>query len=325
MLYIAYVLKSIELFQTLGDETRYRIIRVLLAAETPLCVAEIVDIVRKPQYAVSRALRRLAETGLVTETQEGKLRFYAPVPVTEAGVGAPPKVAAPVPVAAPGQTTEPGAATDRVTTAPALQAIFDLVKADKTTEERWPHDLDRLRWRLELREGGSCVVTYTAGYVPEEYKTREDRMEHDEKRKVLFICVHNTARSQIAEAYLRQLGGDIFEVESAGLTPGTLNPYVVRVLAEEGFDISRKVPQSVFDLYKAGKTYTYVVTVCSREAEEGCPVFPGPVRRLNWPFPDPSRFTGTEEEILEQTRAVRDEIKGKVREFVETYREEHAR
>ncbi|MFP4153674.1 MAG: metalloregulator ArsR/SmtB family transcription factor [Alkalispirochaeta sp.] len=284
-------MKSIDLFQALGDETRYRIVRVLLAAETPLCVAEIVDIVRKPQYAVSRALRRLAATGLVTETQEGKLRFYTPLPV-------------------------PGA---------PLQGIFGLIVTDESAQERWPHDLDRLRWRLELRENGKCVVTYTAGYVPEEYKTQEDPMDTEEKRKVLFICVHNTARSQMAEAYLRQFGGDIFDVESAGLTPGTLNPYVVRVLAEDGFDISHKTPQSVFDLYKAGNTYTYVVTVCSREAEEGCPVFPGPVRRLNWPFPDPSRFTGTEEEIIDQTRGVRDQIKEKVREFVEIYREEHHR
>jgi arsenate reductase len=295
MRYFAYVLKSIDMFQALGDETRYRIVRVLIAANTPLCVAEIVDIVRRPQYAVSRALRRLAETGLVSETSQGKLRFYAPVPVAS-------------------------------TTAPrAVQGVFDLIRDDPSSNERWPHDLDRLRWRLELRVDGSCVVTYTAGYVPEEYRTREEHVEHDEKRKVLFICVHNTARSQMAEAYLRQLGSDIFEVESAGLTPGTLNPYVVRVLAEDGFDISHKMPQSVFDLYKAGRTYTYVVTVCSREAEEGCPVFPGPVRRLNWPFPDPSRFTGSDEEIMAQTRTVRDEIRERVRRFVQDYREEHAR
>ncbi len=72
-------------------------------------------------------------------------------------------------------------------------------------------------------------------------------------KKVLFICVHNSARSQMAEAYLRRFGGTEFEVESAGLEPGKLNPYVVRALAEDGFDISGKKTQGVFDLYKAGQ------------------------------------------------------------------------
>lgn len=128
----------------------------------------------------------------------------------------------------------------------------------------------------------------------------------------------------MAEAYLRQFAADLFEVESAGLTPGELNPYVVEAMRLDGIDISHKQPQSVFDLYKAGHTYTFVITVCSREAEEGCPVFPGPVRRLSWPFPDPSQFRGTEEEILAQTIEVRNVIKEEVRQFVEHYRKSHA-
>ena len=140
-------------------------------------------------------------------------------------------------------------------------------------------------------------------------------------KRVLFVCVHNSARSQIAEEYLRLLGGDLFEVESGGIQPGKLNPYVVRALMEEGIDISGKKTQSVVDLFKAGRLYRYVITVCSKEAEERCPVFPGLVQRLSWPFPDPSGFRGTEEEIMARVRAVRDEIKGKVQEFLTEIRQ----
>ncbi|MGA2761741.1 MAG: arsenate reductase ArsC [Spirochaetia bacterium] len=136
-------------------------------------------------------------------------------------------------------------------------------------------------------------------------------------KKVLFLCVHNSARSQIAEAYLRQFGGDGFQVESAGLEPGKLNPFVVRALAEEGIDISEKKTQSVFELYKAGRRYDYVITVCSREAADRCPIFPGITQRLHWPFPDPSTFTGTEAEVLGQVREVRDAIREKVRDFAQ--------
>jgi len=133
---------------------------------------------------------------------------------------------------------------------------------------------------------------------------------------VLCLCVHNSARSQIAEAYFRRFGGDLVEVESAGLEPGVLNPLVVRALAEDGIDIAGKPTQDVFSLSKAGRTYRYVVTVCSREAAERCPIFPGRSERLHWPFPDPSTFTGSDVEKLAKVREVRDAIRDKVREFV---------
>jgi arsenate reductase len=120
----------------------------------------------------------------------------------------------------------------------------------------------------------------------------------------------------MAEAYIRQLGGDLFDVESAGLEPGKLNPYVVRALKEEGIDISGKKTRAVQDLFAAGRTYGYVITVCSREAADRCPIFPGRVERLHWPFADPSTFRGTDEEVMAQVREVRDAIRGKVREFV---------
>jgi len=134
--------------------------------------------------------------------------------------------------------------------------------------------------------------------------------------KVLFLCVHNSARSQMAEAFLKKLAGDRFVAESAGLEPGRLNPFVVRAMAEAGIDISGNPTKSVFDLFKAGKVYQAVITVCSKEAAERCPVFPGLSKRHHWPFADPSTFTGSDEEIMDQVRAVRDEIEAAVKTFI---------
>jgi len=134
--------------------------------------------------------------------------------------------------------------------------------------------------------------------------------------KVLFLCVHNSARSQMAEAFLKKLGGDRFEVESAGLEPGKLNPFVVQAMAEVGIDISGNPTKSVWDLFKAGKVYQVVVTVCSKEAAEKCPIFPGLSEKHHWPFNDPSTFTGSDEEIMAGVRKVRDQIEGAVKEFI---------
>lgn len=133
---------------------------------------------------------------------------------------------------------------------------------------------------------------------------------------LLVICVHNSARSQTAEAYLKRLGGALLTVESAGLEPGPLNPYVVRALQEDGIDISGTRTQSVFDLYRAGRQYSHVITICSKEAAERCPIFPGTHEKLFWPFPDPASFTGTDGEIMENVRQLRDAIRERVSRFV---------
>jgi len=135
--------------------------------------------------------------------------------------------------------------------------------------------------------------------------------------RVLFLCVHNSARSQMAEAFLKKYGGGKFEAESAGLEPGKLNPYVVRAMAESGIDISRNVTKSVFDFAAQGRRYDVVVTVCSKEAAERCPIFPGSHRKLHWPFPDPSALAGSESEKMEETRRVRDMIESAVKNFIE--------
>lgn len=137
------------------------------------------------------------------------------------------------------------------------------------------------------------------------------------KKRVLFVCIHNSGRSQMAEAFLRQLGGARFEAESAGLEPGTLNPLVVSAMKEIGIDISRAKTKSVFELLEQGRLYEYVVTVCDEFSSERCPVFPGMIReRIHWGFKDPAAFQGSDEQKLAGTRAVRDEIKHRIETFV---------
>lgn len=132
------------------------------------------------------------------------------------------------------------------------------------------------------------------------------------KQKVLFICVHNSARSQMAEGLLRKLAGYRFEVESAGIEPGKMNPVVIEILKEVGIDISSKQTRAVFDCVKSGKLYDYVITVCDETSAERCPIFPGAAQRLHWSFTDPSKFEGTWEEKVALTRAVREAIRLKI-------------
>ena len=135
------------------------------------------------------------------------------------------------------------------------------------------------------------------------------------KQKVLFICIHNSARSQMAEAFLNHICGEQFEAQSAGLEPGTLNPIVVEAMAEIGLDISRKQTKAVSDMIKSGQHFGYVITVCDETSAERCPVFPGTTTRLHWGFPDPSSFVGTHDEKLARAREVRDTIRVKVEQW----------
>ena len=128
-----------------------------------------------------------------------------------------------------------------------------------------------------------------------------------EQEKILFLCVHNSARSQMAEAFLKKYGAGRFHVESAGLEPGTLNPIVVEAMKEIDIDISGNQTNSVFDFFKEGRLYDYVITVCDKAATN-CPVFPGAGKKLHWPFDDPDAAVGSEDEIMSEFRRVRDEI-----------------
>ena len=135
------------------------------------------------------------------------------------------------------------------------------------------------------------------------------------KKKVLFVCIHNSARSQMAEAFLNQFCGKEFEACSAGIEPGSLNPIVVEVMKEAGIDISGNRTKSVADMLKSSKLFAYVITVCDEASAERCPIFPGVTTRLHWGFPDPSGFQGTREEKLAKTREVRDAIKAKIEQW----------
>jgi len=120
----------------------------------------------------------------------------------------------------------------------------------------------------------------------------------------------------MAEAFLNTLAGDRFYAESAGLEPGQLNPFVIGVMKEKGIDLTGNKVDSVFDFYKESRIYSYVISVCDVDKAENCPIFPGVTDRLNWSFPNPADFTGTNVEILALTRKVRDQIEEKVKEFI---------
>lgn len=134
--------------------------------------------------------------------------------------------------------------------------------------------------------------------------------------RVLFICSQNSARSQMAQAYLREKGGDRYDVHSAGLEPTTVNPLAIKVMQEDGIDISHHTTSSAFERFRAGELFDFVVTVCDAETEAKCPVFPGVQHRLHWPFPDPAATTGSDDEKLATFRTVRDQIKTKIDEFL---------
>ena len=134
--------------------------------------------------------------------------------------------------------------------------------------------------------------------------------------KVLFLCIHNSARSQMAEAYLKKLGGDQFQTESAGLEAGKLNLITVEAMQEEGIDISGNQTKDVFDFHKEGRSFDYVITVCDEASADRCPVFPGLHKKINWSFDDPSALQGSKEEKLYATRLIRDQIREAVQHFI---------
>jgi arsenate reductase len=133
------------------------------------------------------------------------------------------------------------------------------------------------------------------------------------KQRVLILCTGNSARSQMAEGLLRSMCGDVFEVESAGVEASFVRPQAVKVMSEVGIDIANHRSKSVDEFL--GQEFDYVITVCDN-ARERCPVFHSKVKRVHWSFDDPAEARGEEEVILETFRRVRDEISGRLREFV---------
>ena len=133
--------------------------------------------------------------------------------------------------------------------------------------------------------------------------------------RVLFLCTGNSARSQMAEGFLRKVAGNRFEAHSAGLEPKGLHPLTVKVMEEVGVDMSGHTSKG-FDTYLGKMLFQYLVTVCD-EAENNCPtVWPGVSNRLHWHFKDPAAFIGTEEEKLTKFRQVRDQIEQKIKAWI---------
>jgi arsenate reductase (thioredoxin) len=133
------------------------------------------------------------------------------------------------------------------------------------------------------------------------------------KRRVLFLCTHNSARSQMAEGLLRALAGDRFDVASAGTEQTAVRPLAITAMDEVGVDL-RTHRSKTLDRF-VGERWDYVITVCD-SANESCPVFPGAANRLHWSFPDPSRAEGTDQEKLAVYREVRDQIAARLREWL---------
>ncbi len=134
-------------------------------------------------------------------------------------------------------------------------------------------------------------------------------------QRVLFLCTGNSARSQMAEAFLRKYAGDTFEAHSAGLEPKGVNPLTVKVMDEVGIDISGQQSKSL-DTYLGKLLFQYLITVCD-DADQNCPTgLPGINKRMHWSFEDPARFEGTEEEKLAKFRQVRDLIEARIKEWV---------
>jgi len=123
----------------------------------------------------------------------------------------------------------------------------------------------------------------------------------------------------MAEAFLRESAGDRFDVESAGLEPREINELVIKVMEEMNIDISENTSDSVFDFYKEGRLYDYVISVCDESTERQCPIFPGINRRLHWPFPDPSSLVGTDEEKLLKVRKIRDDVNNRIMSWLNTF------
>lgn len=138
------------------------------------------------------------------------------------------------------------------------------------------------------------------------------------KKRVMFICIHNSGRSQMGEAFLRHLAGERFEVLSAGIEAGKLNPLVVTAMEEIGISMEGHYSKKAQDFVDRGEHFDTVITVCDETAAERCPLFPGRHERLHWGFPDPSALTGTDEEKLSGIRPIRDAIAERVQAWIDS-------
>ncbi|MGD9808665.1 MAG: arsenate reductase ArsC [Deferribacterales bacterium] len=137
-----------------------------------------------------------------------------------------------------------------------------------------------------------------------------------ETKKVLFVCEHNSGRSQMAQAFMNHLSGGRYTAESAGLEQQPLNPFVVKAMAEVGIDISNNTTDLVIDYFREGRMYYYVFKVCDQTSAERCPIFPDILDTVQWDVKDPAKLKGTDAVILAGVREIRDTIKSRVEEWL---------
>jgi len=138
------------------------------------------------------------------------------------------------------------------------------------------------------------------------------------KTRIMFVCIHNSARSQMCEAFLRHYAGDRFDVHSSGIESGKLNPLVVQAMDEIGISMDGHYAKPAREYIDRNEKFDYVITVCDESSAERCPMFPGNHIRLHWGFPDPSAIPGTDEEKLAGIRPIRDAIRQRVLGWLES-------
>lgn len=143
-----------------------------------------------------------------------------------------------------------------------------------------------------------------------------------DRSKVLFLCTGNSARSQIAEAFLRYLAGDRFEVFSAGLEPKGIHPMTIQVMQEKGISLEGQFSKPLTE-YMGKVNFDWLITVCDN-ADKNCPFFPGMGSRLHWPFEDPAAATGSEADRLDKFRQIRDEIELKIKSWLAEFDQLHS-
>jgi len=135
-------------------------------------------------------------------------------------------------------------------------------------------------------------------------------------KNIIFICIHNSARSQMAEAYVKHLAPETFNTYSAGLQQGKLNPIAVEAMRQDNIDISNNKTNSVDEFIDGHIKFDYVITVCDETSAEQCPYFPGQSKKLHWGFKDPSSINGNLNDKLNQTIKIRNQIKKKIIDFL---------
>lgn len=263
----------LQAIRALGEPTRFRLARVLHHAGTELCICELVDILRRPEYAVSRAARGLRAAGLVAERRRGKLVYYR---------------------------SAEDALAERLS-----GIITDLPQDDELVR----YDLDRLRWRVDIREEGRCIITYRGAVGARPPRPR-----------VLLVCRGDRTRAQIARHYLRRYAGDLLDSQSAGGPPRPLPPEVSAAFAEDGVDLSQERSAELLELYRSGLTFDYLLVLGEEADGEGVPRFPEPIERSRLSLGDPACLPGSPAERAERARRLREEIRLGVHAFVDRIR-----